>query len=160
MSLTPQIKRYVDARIRDVGVVQVGGGSGSGTVPWQSEMVEVVLTALPESGNAIEVTGASFDITGVSLASAEIGVMLIVSDSAGDTEPSATATIDVATSPVGHLIAGGGTATAVFRTDSSGNFRIKVSETASASRYLWVRAGGHFQRYVKSRDGVLELPFT
>jgi hypothetical protein len=139
-------------------VTIAAGGSGPA---WESELVEVVwATPGAESGNAIEVSASSQDVTGASLASNEVGVMVIVSDGAGDTEPSATATISAATSPVGTLLGGGGTATAVFKTDSSGNFKIRVSETAAASRYIWVRAGGHFQRYVKARDGVLQLTFT
>lgn len=153
----------------DTGAAYVYNGSawitisagGGGSPAWASELVEVVwATPGAESGNAIEVSASSQDVTGASLASDEVGVMVIVSDSAGDTEPSATATISAATSPVGTLLGGGGTATAVFKTDSSGNFKIRVSETAAASRYIWVRAGGHFQRYVKARDGVLQLTFT
>ena len=153
----------------DTGAAYVYNGSswvtisagGGGSVPWAGELAEVVwATPGAESGNAIEVSASSQDITGAALATSEIGVMVLVTDGAADTEPSATATIGAATTPVGSLLGGGGTATAVFKTDSSGNFAIRVSETAAASRYIWVRAGGHFQRYVKARDGVLQLTFT
>lgn len=151
----------------DTGVAYVYNGSSwvtinsGGTVPWAGELAEVVWgTPGAESGNAIEVSASSQDVTGAALSTSEIGVMVIVTDGAADTEPSATATISAAATPVGTILGGSGTATAVFKTDSSGNFAIRVSETAAASRYIWVRAGGHFQRYVKARDGVLQLTFT
>lgn len=135
--------------------------SNGGNPTWSPELVEVVWgTPGAESGNAIEVSASSYDITGASLSTDEIGVMVIVTDGAADTEPSATATISAASVPVGTLVGGAGTATAVFKTNASGNFAVRVSEPTSGSRYLWVRAGGHFQRFVKARDGVLQLTYT
>lgn len=136
----------------------ISGVSGPG---WTPQLVNVVWgTVGAESSNAIEVPASCQDVSGVAVSSSEIGVMVIVSDSAADAEPSATATISAASVAVGTLLAGSGTATAVFKTDASGNFKIRVSETAAASRYIWVRAGGHFQRFVKARDGVLQLTFA
>jgi hypothetical protein len=136
----------------------ISGASGPG---WTPQLVNVIWgTVGAESSNAIEVPASCADVSGTALTSDEIGVMVIVSDSAADAEPSATATISAASSPVGTLLAGSGTATSVSKTDSSGNFKIRVTETAAASRYIWVRAGGHFQRFVKARDGILQLTFA
>lgn len=143
------------------GAVLCDFGEPVTPLTWTNQLTQIVWgTPSAEVSNAIEVSASSIDIDGTTLLTDEIGVMVVVSDGAADTEPSATATISAATSPVGTLLAGGGTATAVFKTNSSGNFRIRVTETATASRYIWVRAGGHFQRYVKARDGVLQLTFA
>lgn len=135
----------------------ISGASGPG---WTSKLVDVVWGTPSKSGTSYTIAATSQDISGVSLSTDEIGVMVVVSDGAGDSEPSATATITAATSPVGTLLAGSGTATAVFKTNLSGQFSIKVTESAaSVSRYIWVKAGGHFQRFVKARDGVLQLTY-
>lgn len=113
-----------------------------------------------ESGDAIEIQATVETLDGTAYSTGLVAVNVTVSDSAADNEPSATATISAATTPVGTLLAGGSTATAVFLTNASGAFKIKVSETATASRYLWVKAGGHCQLFVKAKDGIQQLTFA
>lgn len=138
----------------------ISGGGGGSTLP-ENQFIDVMWnTPGAETSNAIEVSAYCQELDGTLINSAEIGVSILVSDAANDTEPSATATISAAGVPVGTLLAGSGTATAVFKTDSNGQFAIKVTETAAASRYIWVRAGGHYQRFVKAKDGVLQLTFA
>lgn len=138
-----------------------GPGGGGSSEPWVDELIEVVWDApSAESGNAIEMTGRCYNLYNTAFASNTAYVTVIVTDGAADSEPSATATITAATGPVGDVVGGGGTATAVFKTDASGVFRIRVSETLPAFRYIWVRSGGHMQVYVKARDGIVELPFA
>ena len=113
-----------------------------------------------EAGNAIEIAASCQDHAGAAFASGLVDVEIKVSDAANDSEPSHTATITAADTPVGSLLSGSGTATVVMRTDSGGNLKIKVNETAAASRYLWVRGGGHSRLWVRSSTGVQQLTFA
>lgn len=113
-----------------------------------------------ESGDAIEIQATVETLDGTAFSTGLVAVQVTVSDSAADNEPSATATLSAATTPVGTLLAGSGTGTAVFLTNASGAFKVKVSEPAAASRYLWVRAGGHCQLFVKAKDGIQQLTFA
>lgn len=119
-------------------------------------------TAGTETSNAIEITAtiAAGPTGGGALASTNSVVTVVVSDSATDCSPSATATITAAGTPVGTLLDGSGTATAIFRTSSSGTFRIKVTETAAASRYLWVTQGTNSQVYLKAGSAPTALTFA
>lgn len=142
-----------------IELADANSGGGGTVVP--SHFINVVWgTPGAEISDAIEVAASSFDVNANVINSSEIAVTVIVSDGASDTEPSATATIDAATVPVGTLLAGGGTATAMFKTNASGQFSIRVSEASAGDRYIWLRAGGHFQRFVKARDGILQLTFA
>jgi hypothetical protein len=140
----------------------VAASVAGGTEPWVPELIEVVWDAPGlESGNAIEVQGRCYDLYNAAFNSNIVYVTCVVTNSSADFEPSATAQIYAAQSPVGNLVAGNGTATAVFKTDSNGRFKIRVIEdTSPAARYIWVRSGGHMQVYVKARDGILELQFA
>lgn len=113
-----------------------------------------------ESGDAIEIQATVETLDGTAFSTGLVAVQVTVSDSAADNEPSATATLSAATTPVGTLLAGGTTATAIFLTNASGAFKVKVSEAASASRYLWVKAGGHCQLFVKAKDGIQQITFA
>lgn len=113
-----------------------------------------------ESGNAIEIAASCRDFAGNVFASGLVDVEIKVSDGANDTEPSATATLAAAGSPVGTMLSGNGSATVVMRTDAGGNLKIRVNETAAASRYLWVKAGGHSRLWVRSSTGVQQLTFS
>lgn len=113
-----------------------------------------------ESGNKIELTAQINSYTGAPFASGLIDVELRVSDAANDHEPSHTATIGPASSPLGSLLSGLDTATAVMRTNASGQFRIAVSESAPGSRYVWVNGGGHGRFWVRAQDGVQQLVFA
>lgn len=116
-----------------------------------------------ESGNAIEATVTIVAGTtggGGALANTNSVVKCVVSDSATDCSPSATATITAAASPVGTLLDGSGTATAIFRTASSGQFKIKVNETAAASRFVWVMIGPASQVYLSSASTPTQFTFA
>jgi hypothetical protein len=135
------------------------GQSTSGTEPWVSELIEVVWDAPgAETSNAIDVQGRCYDLYSAPFASNTAYVTCVVTDGAADFEPSNTATIT--SGGVGTMVAGSGTATGVFKTDASGYFKIRVTETAAANRFIWVRGGGHQQVYIKARDGILQLTFA
>lgn len=144
--------------------------TAAGAVDWSDitniptsveSLIEVVWgTPSAESSNAIEVQGVCYDINNAVYTTNMVYATVVVTDGAADAEPSSTATIDAASTPVGTVVAGAGTATAVFKTNASGQFKIKVTETAAASRYIWVRSGGHQQVYVRARDGILQLIYS
>lgn len=117
-------------------------------------------TPAAESGDAIEIQATVQTLDGTAFSTGLVAVKVTVSDSAADNEPSSTATLTVAGTPVGTILAGTGTATGVWLTNASGEFKVKVSETAAASRYLWVAAGGHCQLFVKAKDGIQQLTFA
>lgn len=117
-------------------------------------------TAGAESGNAIEVPATIQDAGGNTLAVATTEVEIMVSDSATEAEPSATATLTAAGTPVGTLLSGSGTATATFRTSASGTYTAKVTETAAADRYLWVRQGRNSQAYVRANASPKQVTFA
>lgn len=112
-----------------------------------------------ESGNSITVAASITDANEDALATSILDVEVIVTDGATDNEPSSTAVITAADSPVGTVLAGSGTATVVCRSDS-GAFAVKVTETLSGFRYLWLRGAGHCRLWPRSTTGVLELNFT
>lgn len=113
-----------------------------------------------EASNAIEVQATVTDLGGTAIAAATSVVKVIVSDSATDCSPSATATIAAAGTPVGTLLDGNGTATAIFRTNASGQFKVSVTETAAASRYLWVEQGPESAAYIRGTGTTTTLTFV
>lgn len=117
-------------------------------------------TAGAETANVIEIQATMKDAAGNTLAAATTDVQVIVSDSATDGEPSATATLAAAGTPVGTVLAGSGTATIIMRTNASGLFSIAISETAAASRYLNVSQGSNSQAYVRANAAPKQVTFT
>lgn len=117
-------------------------------------------TAGAESGNAIEVPATVQDLQGNAIAAATSEVEVMVSDSATDAEPSATATLSAAGSPVGTLLSGTGTATITIRTNASGLFTVRVSETAAADRFLWVRTGKNSQAWIRANASPKQVTFA
>lgn len=117
-------------------------------------------TAGAESGNAIEVPATVNDLQGNAIAAATTEVEVLVSDSATDAEPSATATLSAASSPVGTILSGTGTATATWRTSASGTFTAKVSESAAGDRFLWVRTGRNSQAWVRANASPKSVTFA
>lgn len=113
-----------------------------------------------ESGNAVEIPASCIGFAGEAFVSGLVDVKIIVSDGAADASPSHTATISAASVPVGTITEGTGTATVTVRTDSNGAFKIKITETAAASRYLWISTGGHSRLWVRSSTGVQQLTFA
>lgn len=127
----------------------------------QPALISVVWgTPGAESGNAIEIAASCVGFAGEPFLSGLVDVRIIVSDGAADASPSHTATINAAAIPVGTITEGAGTATATVRTDSGGNFKISINETAAASRYLWTTTGGHSRLWVRSSTGVQQLTFA
>lgn len=127
----------------------------------QSALISVVWASpSAESGNAIEIQASCFGFAGEAFVSGLVDVQIIVSDAANDSSPSATAIITAASTPVGSILDGSGTATVIARTDSSGLFKIKVTEAAAESRYLWLSPGGHSRLYPRSSTGVQQLVFA
>lgn len=138
-------------------------GNASGNPTWSSIVVADLGTAVhalfaqvnwgnagAEAGNVIEVPATVQDMNGTTLAVATTEVEVMVSDSATDAEPSTSATLAAAGSPVGTLLSGAGTATATWRTSASGTFTVAVSETGTGARYLWVRQGRNSQAWVRA----------
>lgn len=134
---------------------------------WDSSLTQnfgIIVWGTPsaESSNAIEVTATvAQGITGGgALASTNSVIKVVVSDSATNCSPSATATLSAAGTPTGTLLDGSGTATAIFQTTSAGTFRVKVTETAAASRYLWVENGIGSRVYLKAATAPTALTFA
>lgn len=123
-----------------------------------NRFASISFTAGAESGNAIPVTGLAANLSGTTIASTETIVELIVSDSATDGEPSATATFSSVTT--GQLLAGIGTSTLRVQTAASGSFVVNVSETAVGSRYLWVKQGHGSQTWVRANAAPFTLTFA
>mgnify|MGYP005613312487 CR=1 FL=1 len=113
-----------------------------------------------ESTNVIEITGTVGDLAGNAIASATSEVEVCVTDSATDAEPSATATLAAAGTPVGTLLSGTGTATVTIRTNSSGQFALAITESAAASRYLWVRQGRNSQAWIRANATPKQCTFS
>lgn len=113
-----------------------------------------------EAANAIEVQLTLSDTAGTALAVATAEVEVMVSDGVDDAEPSATATIAAAGTPVGTMLAGSGTATVSMRCNSSGLIKVKVTETAAANRYLWIRQGRNSTHWVRANAAAKILAFT
>lgn len=116
-------------------------------------------TPTAESSNSITVPATIENFDNTSNTSSLVDVEIRVTDGATDNEPSHTATLSAADTPVGTVLAGSGTATLTIRA-ASGVLSVKVTETAAGYRYLWVKAGGHSRYYVRSILGVLELQFA
>lgn len=113
-----------------------------------------------ESGNKIEIAATCLSYTGQPFLSGLVDVEIRVSDAANDYEPSHTASIGPAASPVGTVMSGAGTATATVRTNSSGQLKVAISEPSPGSRYLWIKGAGHSRLWVRARDGVQQLIFA
>lgn len=117
-------------------------------------------TAGAETANVIEIQGTVGDIAGTAIAAATSEVEVCCTDSATDAEPSATATIAAAGTPVGTLLSGTGTATITIRTNASGLFSLAITETAAADRFLWVRQGRNSQCWIRSASSPKSLTFA
>jgi len=151
------------AEVQVVTVAEQGptGPPGtSGTVEVDESLISLEWgTPSAETANAIDITGSIKTLAGAALASSVVDVQVIVSDGATDCEPSATATLSAAGTPVGTVLAGSGTATLTIRSNA-GSLSIRASETAAAHRYLWLRNGGNQRLWVRSLTGVKELIFA
>lgn len=137
-----------------------GPAGVSGTAAVNSELLSLEWgTPGTESGNAIEITGTIKKLDGTSSTSSTADIQIVVSDGATDGEPSATATLSAASTPVGTVLAGSGTATLVIRS-ASGSIKVKVTEASAGHRYLWISGAGHERQWIRAAAGVLELVFA
>ena len=139
--------------------VSAGGSSGGGSdvndalvgLSWGSPSSEVT--------NVIEITGQILAYDGSLLLSSLVDIEIVVTDGAVDGEPSATAYLTQASSPVGTVLAGSGTATLVIRS-SGGSIAIAVHEASAGHRFLWIKGAGHERLWVRAVNGVQELVFV
>lgn len=147
------------AFIYRVGGTKVAVGDLSTTLTLA--LAQVVWSAAgAEAANVIEVPATVQDLTSTTLAVATTEVEVMVSDSATDGEPSATATLAAAATPVGTVLAGSGTATIAMRTSAAGLFTVAVTEAAVGSRFLWVRQGRNSQAYVRAVASPKSITFA
>lgn len=163
MSLTVEINnRPVNVTVVDDPkyITQVVGGPPGLSADVADDLIGLTWgTPGAEVANAIEVTGTLTDFLGAAFSNSLTDIEVLVSDGATDAEPSATATLSAAGTPVGTVLAGSGTARMVMRS-ASGSIKVKVTETAAANRYLWIKQGGNARLWVRSLLGVHELVFT
>jgi len=117
-------------------------------------------TAGAEAANVIEVPATVQDMVGATLAVATTEIEVMVSDSATDAEPSATATLQAAGTPIGTLLSGTGTATATWRTSAAGLFTAAILDVSVASRFLWVKVGKNSQAYVRAQATPKSITFA
>jgi len=111
-----------------------------------------------ESSNSIEVSAKIYDSYGDDFDTDVVDMEIVVTDGASDYEPSETAILTAANSPVGIVLSGSGTATLNIRSQG-GSVKFKVTEPGTAHRYIWLRGSGHCRAWPRSTTGVLELQF-
>lgn len=156
---SPERQIELEATADQVVLVVSTGATSSGTD------VNGVLVALEwdtpgsESANTIEIAGSILAYDGSLLVSSLVDVQIVVTDGAADGEPSATAYLTAASSPVGTVLAGSGTATLIIRS-ANGQLSIAVHEASAGHRFLWVSGAGHERLWVRAQDGVQELVFA
>lgn len=111
------------------------------------------------TANTIGVTATAANLSGNTIASTATILELLVSDSATDAEPSATATFSSVGS--GTALAGLGTSTLRVQTAAAGTTLVRVLEaTASVSRFLWVKQGHGSQTWVRANAAPFTLTYT
>lgn len=154
------IKAVTTVEVARVGIPGPQGLPGTGMNNLDPVLVGLQWgTPGAEAGNAIDISAALKDFAGAPLSSSLVDVEILVTDSAADNEPSATATLSAASAPVGSVLAGSGTARLVMRT-AAGAMSLKVSEASAGNRYLWLKQAGNARLWVRSLTGVLELVFS
>jgi hypothetical protein len=142
------------------GMQGIPGDSGVGAIP-SGTLINVVFGApSAESANTIEVLATCTDFDNSVFLSGLVSVRLRISDSAASNEPSDNAIFVNPAIIVGQNLSGLGTATVVYMTNSSGQFRISIQDTTTGDRYVWLEAGGHSQLFCRAKDGILHLIFT
>lgn len=152
---------------------QVLIGNAGGEPTWGSVSAAMIAAAVQdmfgyivwgtpgaEAANAIDVTGTVTDLGGAALAVATSEVEVMVSDSATSAEPSSTATLSAASSPLGTVLAGSGTATIRMRSGAAGTFAVKTTYTGVGSRFLWVKQGSNSQAWIRANAAPLSLTFA
>lgn len=150
---------------KGIAVVAAGrqgppGINGVGAVP-QGTLINVVYgTPDVEASNTIEVLATCTDFDNSVFLSGLVSVRLRISDSAASHEPSDSSVFVAPAVPVGQNLSGLGTATAVYMTNSSGQFKVAIQDTTPGDRYVWTEAGGHSQLFCRAKDGVFHLVFT
>ena len=136
-------------------------GDGSWAAPSIANLGQITWDAAgAEAANVIEVQGRMKDPAGTEIASANGEVEVMVSDSATDASPSATAVLQAAAVPVGTLMDGSGTATVLMRTSAAGYFKVGCLEAAVGSRYLWIRQGRNSQYWIRAGEAPKQITFA
>jgi len=137
-----------------------GPAGPSGSTAVSQALVEVQWASpSSEAANTIEITGSILDFDGTAFSTSIADIEIVVTDGATDGEPSSTAYLTAASSPVGTILSGSSTATMVIRS-AAGAIKVAVHETLAAHRYLWIRGAGHERLWVRAKDGVQELVFA
>lgn len=158
-----EIDLALEASPIEITVNQVGlqGPPGTGSLDVSGDLVSIQWNApQSEAANTIRVQGNVLDLYDVPLFSSIVDVKIIVTDSAVNANPSATAVFSVASGGDGTNLAGIGTATLIIRA-ILGQLTIAVTETTpNCMRYLWISAAGHERVYVRAFAGVQELVFA
>ena len=106
----------------------------------------------------VEVIG-SCTCDGVAFTNAVVAVELLITDSAGEYEPSDTTIFLTPSAPMGQVLAGVTTARLTQRTDSNGQFKIALYEPTPSIKYLWLKASGNEQYLITAKNGILEVTF-
>ncbi len=109
---------------------------------------------------AIEITGTARDFNGSTLATDTVVVKVMVTGSANSLTPQGAVTLTAAAVPKGTTMDGSGTGTLLIETSTSGEFTVKVNQSAApaATYYLHVMEGLGSQVHV--RAGVAPQAIT
>ena len=106
----------------------------------------------------VEIVG-SCTVEGVAFANATVAVEMLITDSAGEYEPSNTTVFLTPSVQIGQALAGVTTARLTQRTDSNGQFKIALYEPTPSIKYLWLKASGNEQFPIVAKNGIKEVFF-
>lgn len=158
-----QINLDIEANPIALTLNQIGlqGPPGTGSLDINDDLVSIQWDApQAEVADTIRVEGNLLDLHGSPLLSSIVDAKIIVTDSATNANPSATAVFSVPSGGDGINLAGIGTATLIIRA-VLGQLTVAVTETTpNCMRYLWISAAGHERVYVRAFAGIQELVFA
>lgn len=142
------------------GALEVFGNEGF--MPYVTNLLQVVWGSPgSEVSNTVNISASIEDAAGDVIASNTFCVEIIVSDSLTDSSPSHTATLSAAGTPLGTMLSGSGSATAIMQTSSLGTFSIAINEaTPTVNRYLWTRTGPGSQGIISADAPAQEISFS
>lgn len=158
-----QINLELESNPIELTLNQIGlqGPPGTGSLDINDDLVSIQWDApQAESADTIRIEGNVLDLHGAPLLSSIVDAKIIVTDSATNANPSATAVFSVPSGGDGINLAGIGTATLIIRA-VLGQLTVAVTETTpNCMRYLWISAAGHERVYVRAFAGIQELVFA